>query len=67
MLCSIAANLGAGELGEIGSLEKDLHTTLLAFACHPLEPADLGPEELTRVKALEDKLGVALVAVTQAA
>jgi hypothetical protein len=40
---------------------------VLAFACHSLDPADLSPETLERIKALEGKLGVALVAVRQAA
>ena len=67
MLCSIATKLGESELGEIASLEKDLGTAVLAFVCHPLDAADLNPEKLERIKALEDQLGVALVAVKQAA
>lgn len=67
MLCSIATRLSEADLDEIASLEKDLGTTVLAFACHPLDAADLSDEQLARVKALEDKLGVALVAVKQAA
>lgn len=67
MLCSIATRLREADLSEIASLEKDLGTTVLAFACHPLDAADLSDEQLERVKALEDKLGVALVAVKQAA
>ncbi len=67
MLCSIATKLSESELGEIASLENDLGIPVLAFACHSLDPADLSPESLERVKALEDRLGVALVAVRQAA
>ena len=67
MLCSIATKLSESELGEIASLEKDLGTPVLAFACHSLDPAVLSPETLERIKALEGKLGVALVAVRQAA
>jgi hypothetical protein len=67
MLCSIATKLGEAELGDIASLEKELGTTVLAFACHPLDAADLSAEQLERVRALEGRLGVALVAVRQAA
>ena len=67
MLCSIATRLSESELGEITSLEKDLGTPVLAFACHALDPAELSPETIERIKALESRLGVALVAVRQAA
>jgi hypothetical protein len=67
MLCSIATKLGEGDLREIASLEEELGATVLAFACHPLDAADLSAEQLERVKALEDGLGVALVAVKPAA
>ena len=63
MLCSLATKLSESDLGDIGSLEKDLGANVLAFTCHPLDAADLSPEKLARVKALEDKLDVALVAV----
>lgn len=38
-----------------------------AFACHLVDPADLSPETIEHIKVLEDRLGVALVAVRQAA
>ncbi len=66
MLCSYAMKLGQGELEEIAALEKDLGTFVLAFACQPLEPATLSPDQLQRVRAIEDKLGVVLVAARAA-
>ena len=33
MLCSLATKLDAGQLDEIGALEKDLGVPILAFAC----------------------------------
>jgi hypothetical protein len=67
MLCSIATKLDESDVQAIESLEQDLGTTVLAFACHQLDAADLDPDQLARVKALEDRLGVALVAVRRAA
>lgn len=63
MLCSLSTKLGDGELGEIGALEEELGVTLLAFNCHPLDPATIDDDQLTRINDLEEKLGVALVAV----
>lgn len=67
MLCSIATKLDESDVHAIESLEKDLGTTVLAFACHRLDAADLSAEQLARVEELEHKLGVALVAVRPAA
>jgi hypothetical protein len=67
MLCSIATKLKESDLSEITALENDLGATVLAFACHPLDAAELGAEQLARIKAVEDKLGVALVAVRRVA
>jgi hypothetical protein len=63
MLCSISTKLGEAELGEIGALEKDLGVTLLAFNCHPLDPAEIDDGQLTKITELEERLGVSLVAV----
>lgn len=65
MLCSLATKLGQGQLAEISSLEEDLGTPLLAFACHQMDAAPMDAAQIDRIKALEDKLGVALVAVKQ--
>jgi hypothetical protein len=63
MLCSISTKLGDGDLEEIGVLEEQLGVTLLAFNCHPLDPADIDDGQLTRINELEERLGVSLVAV----
>jgi hypothetical protein len=67
MLCSIATKLEESDVRAIESLEKDLGTTVLAFSCHALDAADLSPEQVERIRALEERLGVALVAVRRAA
>jgi hypothetical protein len=67
MLCSFATKLGESDLAEIESLEKDLGAIVIAFSCHPLDAARLTPEQLVRVEELEHRLGIALVAVNQAA
>jgi len=63
MLCSISTKLGDGDLKEIGTLEEQLGVTLLAFNCHPLDPAAIDDGQLTKINELEEKLGVSLVAV----
>jgi hypothetical protein len=63
MLCSISTKLGDAELAEIGTLEKELGVTMLAFNCHPLDPAQIDDRQLDSIKQLEEKLGVSLVAV----
>jgi hypothetical protein len=63
MLCSLATKLGPQDLQAINALEKELATPLLAFACHDLKPAAVQPEQLAKIQALENRLGVSLVAV----
>ena len=65
MLCSLATKLDQGQLAEISSLEGELGTPILAFACHQLDAAPIDAAQIDRIKALEDRLGVALVAVKQ--
>ena len=65
MLCSLATKLDQGQMEEISSLEKDLGTPILAFACHQMDAAPIDAAQVDRIKALEDRLGVALVAVKQ--
>jgi hypothetical protein len=65
MLCSLATKLDQGQLAEISSLEKELGTPILAFACHPMDAASIDTAKIDRLKELEGKLGVALVAVKQ--
>jgi hypothetical protein len=62
MLCSLS-DLKDQDLTEIRSMESDLGVTLLAFSCHETSPAALDGDKLGKVQALEQKLGLALVAV----
>jgi len=63
MLCSLSTKLGDEELAEIGAIEKELGVTMLAFNCHPADPAPIDDRQLTVIKELEERLGVSLVAV----
>ncbi len=63
MLCSLATKVTDETMAAINALEKDLGKTLLAFQCHSLKPSDLSQDELQRIKEVETKLGVSLVAV----
>ncbi len=63
MLCSLSTKLGDTELAEIGALEEELGVTMLAFNCHPVDPAPVDDRQLTSIKDLEGKLGVSPVAV----
>jgi hypothetical protein len=63
MLCSLSTKLGEKELAEIGALEEELGVTMLAFNCHPVDPAEVDDRQLTSIKELEEKLGISLVAV----
>jgi hypothetical protein len=62
MLCSLSTKLGEKELAEIGALEEELGVTMLAFNCHPVDPAEVDDRQLTSIKELEEKLGISLVA-----
>ena len=64
MLCSLSTKLGSKDLEAISALEKELGTPLIAFSCRSdLEPADVTGDQLAKIKALEGKLGLSLVAV----
>jgi hypothetical protein len=64
MLCSLSTKLGSEDLMAINALEKELGTPLLAFSCRSdLKPADVSGDQLAKIKALEGKLGLSLVAV----
>ncbi len=65
MLCSLATKLDQGQIEEITSLERDIGTPILAFSCHQMDAAQIDETQLGRLKELEDRLGVALVAVQQ--
>jgi hypothetical protein len=64
MLCSLSTKLGSEDLKAINALEKELGTPLIAFSCRAdLKPADVTNDQLGKIKALEGKLGLSLVAV----
>lgn len=63
MLCSLSTKVSSEDLLVINALEKELATPLLAFSCHNLQPADLNAEQLAKIQALENRLGMSLVAV----
>jgi hypothetical protein len=62
MLCSLS-KLQPGNLQSIGVLEKELGTPVLAFSCYDYEPAAITEDQLSRIRALEKELGLALVAI----
>jgi len=63
MLCSLSTRLGSEDLMAITSLEQELGTPLLAFSYHDLRPAELTAAQLAKVQGLENRLGLAIVAV----
>jgi len=63
MLCSLATKLDQDQIQEIEMLAQDMGTPILAFACHQMDAASIDAAQIDRIKALEDRLGVALVAV----
>lgn len=62
MLCSLS-NLKENDIEKIKTLETDLGMTVLAFSCHDAKPVQLDAEALKKIQALENKLGLSLVAV----
>jgi hypothetical protein len=62
MICSLS-NLQSQDLDQIKSLETETGHTILAYSCHDAKMADLKAETLTKIQALEKKLGLSLVAV----
>ncbi len=65
MLCSLATKLDQGQIEEIETLAKDLGTPILAYSCYQADAAPIDDGQIGRIKELEGKLGVALVAVKQ--
>jgi hypothetical protein len=63
MLCSLSTKLTPEDLQAINALEKELALPLLAFSCHDVKPANVNNEQLSKIQALENRLGVSLVAV----
>lgn len=62
MMCSLA-RLDNDTIEAVKSLEKDIGKTILAYSCGEANPAALQDEELNKIKEVETKLGLALVAV----
>jgi len=62
MICSLS-NLTDEDLAQIRSLESELDSPLLAFSCHGIRPAVLDDEKLQKIEALENRLGISLLAV----
>lgn len=61
--CSLG-KLDKSEKEAVESLEKELGKTILAFRCNiNAKPADLTEEELNRIREVEDKLNLSLVAI----
>ncbi len=65
MLC-ILAHLDKEKVSAVQSLEKKLGKTIIAFSCGDIGVSSLREDELAQIRDAEKKLGVALVAVTQA-
>ena len=63
MLCSLSTKLDDKALQAITDLEKELGMPLLAFSCHDFQPAQVQSDQLTKIQALENQLGLSLVAV----
>ncbi len=63
MLCSLSTKLGNEELKAIEALEQEVGNTLLAFSCHPVDPAPISTDQLAKIQELEKKLNISLVAV----
>jgi len=62
MLCTFA-QLDREKLEAIQSLEKKLGKTVIAFSCQDIGITPLKEDEIARMRDLEQKLGLALVAV----
>lgn len=62
MYCTLSG-LQEHDIKQVQSLENELDQRLLAFSCHDIQPAPLGDDKLTKIKDLEKKLGIVLLAV----
>ncbi|GAB4346824.1 MAG: hypothetical protein Kow0099_28390 [Candidatus Abyssubacteria bacterium] len=65
MLCTLG-KLDERDLQQLKALEQELGKTILAFSCaSETKPANVSEDELSRIRGLERKLGLSLVAVEQ--
>ncbi len=62
MICSLSTPTSQ-DLDQIRALETELGQPLLAFSCHNIRPAVVDDEKLKKIEALEEKLGMSLLAV----
>jgi len=62
MICSYAT-LDTGKLDGIQALEKKPGKVLIAFSCRDVNADTLSESEMAQLKEVEEKLGVALLAV----
>lgn len=62
-VCGLS-NLNNDKIDTIKQLEKELGSTILAFSCSDLKAAELSAEQLDRLQAAEDVLGLSLVALS---
>lgn len=61
-MCSLS-RLEPTALDTIQSLEQELGRPLLAFSCHDIKAAELEEKQLAKIRDLEAKLGIYLVAI----
>jgi len=62
MICSLS-KLDNQKIETIKAAEEEMGKTILAFTCHDIAPAQLKPEELAKIRAIEKETGLTLVAV----
>ena len=61
MFCN-ASTLDKGALDAIQALEQEIGRPIVAYTCTNPEPCELSREALLKLKTLEDKLSITLVA-----
>lgn len=62
MLSSLS-KLAPDQVDEIKKLEKEIGKTLLSFSSYDVAFDELTESQLTKLKALEQKMGISLIAV----
>jgi hypothetical protein len=63
MIATLAMNLDNQTLEEIQRLEKEIGCPILAFSPKGVEPAELDESSLAKIRELEEKRGLSLIAV----
>ncbi len=58
------SKIGKQQLETIDQLEKELETMILAFSCNDVLAAQLSKEQLSRLQAIEQEIGVSLIALS---